>query len=170
MPKSSGSFCECKSKRKWEIPESSLWLKRKRREMYNGELASLATTTFFLFGYFLKSVPQCQSKANSGGWSNTFTLYSTRGPWTAMPALIKVDEIRTKLTKKIRYKNYSKLVQIFWEKAQCVCTLVKTGTKKALFSRHTTARWSHGPKWNPARIDAQTHLYLPRCHLSSLIQ
>ena len=64
----------------------------------------------------------------------------TRGPWTAMPALIKVDEIRTKLTKKIRYRNYSKLVQFFWEKAQCVCTLVKTATIKALFSQHTTAR------------------------------
>ena len=58
-----------------------------------------------------------------------------------MPALIKVDEIRTKLAKKkIRYRNYSKLVQFFWEKAQCVCTLVKTATKKALFSWHTTAR------------------------------
>ena len=57
-----------------------------------------------------------------------------------LPALIKVDEIRTKLEKKIRYRNYSKLVQFFWEKAQCVCTLVKTATKKALFSRHTTAR------------------------------
>ena len=57
-----------------------------------------------------------------------------------MPALIKVDEISTKLTKKIAYKNYSKLVQFFWEKAKCVCTLVKTATKKALFSRHATAR------------------------------
>ena len=56
-----------------------------------------------------------------------------------MPALIKVDEIRTKLAKN-RYRNYLKLVQFFWEKAQCVCTLVKTATKKALFSRHATAR------------------------------
>ena len=64
----------------------------------------------------------------------------TRGPWTAMSALIKVDEIMTKLAKKIRYRNYSKLVQFFWEKAQCVCTLVKSATKKALFSRHATAR------------------------------
>ena len=31
---------------------------------------------FFLFGYFLRSVPQWQSKAISGGWSNTFTSYS----------------------------------------------------------------------------------------------
>ena len=57
-----------------------------------------------------------------------------------MPALIKVDEIRTKLTKKIRYTNYAKLVQFFWEKALCVSTLVKTATKKALFSWYTTAR------------------------------
>ena len=50
-----------------------------------------------------------------------------------MPALIKVDEIRTKLAKKIRYRNYSKLVQFFWEKAQCVCTLVKIATKRPFF-------------------------------------
>ena len=46
-----------------------------------------------------------------GGIVVNTLMPSTRGPWTAMPALIKVDEIRTKLTKKIRYKNYSKMVQ-----------------------------------------------------------
>ena len=65
----------------------------------------------------------------------------TRGPWTATPAL-KEDEIRTKF--KINKKNYiQKLFKtdaIFWEEAQCVCIIVKTATKKAIFSGHTTAR------------------------------
>ena len=47
---------------------------------------------------------------------------NTRGPpWTAAPALIKVDEIGQNQQKNYWQKLF-KTGAIFWEKAQCVCT------------------------------------------------
>ena len=44
------------------------------------------------------------------------------------------------------------------------------GCKKPfLFVFDTTTR-GNGPKWNPSQIDAQTTLFIPRSHLSGLIQ
>ena len=56
----------------------------------------------------------------------------TSDPWTATPALIKVDD-------KIYTQKLFKNGAIFWEKAKCVCTIVQTATKKALFFGPTTA-------------------------------
>ena len=58
----------------------------------------------------------------------------TRGPWTAKPALIKVDEIRN--IKKCTCKKYSKLVQFSEKRHSVSYTVVKTATHKALFSSH----------------------------------
>ena len=55
----------------------------------------------------------------------------TRGPWTAKPALIKVDEIRN--IKKCTCKKYSKLVQFSEKRHSVSYTVVKTATHKALF-------------------------------------
>ena len=101
----------------------------------------------------------------------TYILYvCTRGPWTATPALFKVlERKRTELRRRITCKNNWKVVQISGKRHNVsVLKIVKT-KKRYLFSVQTIARWSHEPKPNPARIDAQTHLYQPRCHLSSLI-
>ena len=54
---------------------------------------------------------------------------------------------------------------IFWENA--VSVRLSKQTPKRPFSLATPQL---DGAMDPARIDAQTHLYLPRCHLSSLIQ
>ena len=60
---------------------------------------------------------------------------------------------------------------LFYGKSHAVKQLYcKNGCKKPfLFAFNTTTR-GDGPKWNPAQIDAQTTLYLPRSHLSGFIQ
>ena len=60
---------------------------------------------------------------------------------------------------------------LFYGKSHTVKQLYrKNGCKKPfLFAFNTTTR-GNGQKWNPAQIDAQTTLFLPRSHLSGLIQ
>ena len=58
---------------------------------------------------------------------------------------------RTKLANIYTCKIF-KTGGIFWEEAQGICTSIKMAAKKALFSCHTTARWSHGSKWNPVIV------------------
>ena len=58
---------------------------------------------------------------------------------------------------------------IFWEKAQCVCKIVKTA-KKRPFSLPTPQLDEATDHSGAPGIDAQTHLFLPWCHLSSLLQ
>ena len=53
-----------------------------------------------------------------------------RDPKTATPALIKVDEIGQNQQKYYMQKIF-KTVSIFWEKAQCDCTAVKTAINRS---------------------------------------
>ena len=60
---------------------------------------------------------------------------------------------------------------LFYGKSHIVKQLYrKNGWKKPfLFAFNTTTRGNE-QKWNPAQIDAQTTFFLPRSHLSGLIQ
>ena len=60
---------------------------------------------------------------------------------------------------------------LFYGKSHIVNQLNrKNGCKKPFLLAFNTTTRGDGPKWNPAQIDAQTTLYLPRSHLSGFIQ
>ena len=81
-------------------------------------------------------------------------------PRRASPLPIKVDWQNScwKLCTEILQKC-SKLYIFYWNHG-----------RKHPFPFLLLPVWSHGPKWNPANIDPQTHLLLPRGHLLGLIQ
>ena len=49
-------------------------------------------------------------------------------------------------------------------------SLLESSGKHPLPFFLATNRWGNGLKWNPARVDARTLIYLPRFHLSGFIQ
>ena len=59
---------------------------------------------------------------------------------------------------------------LFYGKSHTVKQLHrKNGCKKPFLFAFITATRGNGPKWNPAQIDAQTTLFIPRSRLSGLI-
>ena len=97
-------------------------------------------------------------------------LYNTtRSPWTAMLAPIKVDEIAQNWKTFLHAKNIQNWCKFLGIGTLCLYRC-QNGSKKPLFFSHSTARWNHGSKWNPVMMKHNDPLYQPRYHLSGLIQ